>query len=74
MKGMFGFLVINIYVVFGDQAIQQSVSFPMNTYCARLFADLFLNSCETEFIQKCNGIMTKTSHVLQYQPSIQIYR
>jgi hypothetical protein len=29
IKGMFGFLVDNIYVVFGDQVFQQSVGIPM---------------------------------------------
>jgi hypothetical protein len=57
IKGMFGikgngFLVDNIYVVFGDQVFQQSVGIPMGTNCAPLLADLFLYSYEAEFVQK----------------------
>jgi hypothetical protein len=51
-KGMLGFLVDNIYVVFGDQVFQQSVGIPMGTNCAPLLADLFLYSYEAEFVQK----------------------
>ena len=42
IKGMLGFLVDNIYVVFGDQVFQQTVGIPMGTNCAPLLADLFL--------------------------------
>jgi hypothetical protein len=49
---MLGFLVDNIYVVFGDQVFQQSVGIPMCTNCAPLLADLFLYSYEAEFVQK----------------------
>jgi hypothetical protein len=49
---MFGFLVDNIYVVFGDQGFQQSVGIPMGTNCAPLLADLFLFSYEAEYVQK----------------------
>jgi hypothetical protein len=52
VKGMLGFLVDNIYIVFGDQVFQQSVGIPMGTNCANLLADLFLYSYETEFVQK----------------------
>ena len=48
IKGMLGFLVDNIYVVFGDQVFQQSVGIPMGTNCAPLLADLFLYSYEAE--------------------------
>jgi hypothetical protein len=42
---MLGFLVDNIYVVFGDQVVQQqSVGIPMGSNCAPLLADLFLYS------------------------------
>ena len=41
---MLGFLVDNIYVVFGDQVFQQSIGIPMGTNCAPLLADLFLYS------------------------------
>jgi hypothetical protein len=40
IKSMLGFLVDNIYVVFGDQVFQQSVGIPMDTNCAPLLADL----------------------------------
>jgi hypothetical protein len=46
IKGMLGFLVDNIYVVFGDQIFQQSVGISMDTNCAPLLADLFLYSFE----------------------------
>jgi hypothetical protein len=49
---MLGFLVDNIYVVFGDQVFQPSVGIPMGTNCAPLLADLFLYSYETEIVQK----------------------
>jgi hypothetical protein len=42
IKGMLGFLVDNIYVVYGDQVFQQSVAIPMNTNCAPFFK-LFRN-------------------------------
>jgi hypothetical protein len=51
-KGITGFLVGNIYVVFEDQVFQQSVGIPMGTNWAPLLADLFLNSYEAEFLQK----------------------
>jgi hypothetical protein len=34
IKGMLGFLVDNIYVVFGDQVFQESVVIPLRTNCA----------------------------------------
>ena len=46
------FCIDNIYVVFGDQVFQQSVSIPMCTNCALLLADLFLYSYEAEFVKK----------------------
>ena len=49
---MLGFLIENIYVVFGDQVFQQCVGIPMGTNCAPLLADLFLYSYEAEFVQK----------------------
>jgi hypothetical protein len=52
IKSMLGFLVDNIYVVFGDQVFQESVCIPMGTNCAPLLADLFLYSYEAEFVQK----------------------
>jgi hypothetical protein len=52
IKGMLGFPVQNIYVVFGDQVFQQSVDIPVGTNCAHLLADLFLYSYEADFVQK----------------------
>jgi hypothetical protein len=51
---MIGFLVDNIYVVFGHLVFQQSVSIPIGTNCAPLLEDFFLYTCtyETEFVQK----------------------
>jgi hypothetical protein len=50
IKGMLGFLVDSIYVVFGDKAFQQSIGISMGTNCAPLLADLFLYSYEAKFI------------------------
>jgi hypothetical protein len=44
IKGMLGFLVDNIYVVFGEQVFQQIVGIPMGTNCVPLLEDLFLYS------------------------------
>ena len=63
---MLGFLVDNIYVVFGDQVFQKTVGIPMGTNCALLLADLFLHSYEAEFVQKLlRDDNKKTSRVLQ---------
>ena len=63
---MIGFLVDNIYVVFGDQVFQQSVGIPMGTNCAPLLADLFLYSYEAKFVQKLLRDKNKiTCRVLQ---------
>jgi hypothetical protein len=39
---MFGILIDNIFVVFGNQIFQQTVGIPMGTNCNPLLADLFL--------------------------------
>jgi hypothetical protein len=52
IKGILGFLLDNIYVVFRGLVYQQSVGIPMGTNCAPLLADLFLYSSEAEFVQK----------------------
>jgi hypothetical protein len=52
IKSMLGFLVDNIYVVFGDRVFQQSVEIPMGTNCAPLLANVLLYSYEAEFVQK----------------------
>ena len=63
IKSMLGFLIDNIYVVFGDHVFQQSVGIPMGTNCAPLLADLFLYSYEAEFVQK---LLTFTESFLLY--------
>ena len=45
-------LVDNIYVRFGGTLFRQMVGIPMGTNCAPLLADLFLYSCENEFLDK----------------------
>jgi hypothetical protein len=57
---MIVFLVNNIYVVFGDQVLQQSVGIPMGTNCAPLLGNLFLCSFEAEFVQKLLRAKKKT--------------
>jgi hypothetical protein len=52
IKGMLGFLVDNIYVVFENQVSQQSVGIPMGTNCSPVLADFCLLSYEAEFVQK----------------------
>jgi hypothetical protein len=52
IKEMLGFLIDNVFAVFGNQIVQQFVGIPMGTNCAPLLADLFLYSYEAEFIQK----------------------
>jgi hypothetical protein len=49
---MLELFIDNIYVVVGGQVFQQCVGISMGTNCAPLLADLFLYSCEAEFIQK----------------------
>ena len=48
---MLEFLVDNIFVVFAGNVFQQIIGIPMGTNCAPLLADIFLYSCEAEFIQ-----------------------
>ena len=45
IKNMLGFLIDNIYVVFGDDVFQQSVGIPMGTNCAPLLANLRSRIC-----------------------------
>jgi hypothetical protein len=59
IKGMHGFLVDNIYVIFGDQVFQQSVVIPIGTNCAPLLADLFLYSYKAEFVQTLLRVKNK---------------
>jgi hypothetical protein len=48
---MFEFLIDNIFLMFGGYVFQQTVSIPMGTNCAPLFAYLFLHSYDANFIQ-----------------------
>jgi hypothetical protein len=68
IKGMFGFVVDNVYIVLETRVPQQSVGIPKGTNCAPLLADLLLYSYEAEFVP------TKeiSGHVLR--PYTQIYR
>jgi hypothetical protein len=50
IKEMVGFLIDNIFVVFGKQIFQQTVGIPMSINCAPLLADLFLYFYEARFI------------------------
>ena len=47
---MIKFLVDSIYVRFDGQLFRQIVGISMGTNCAPLLADLFLYSCENEFL------------------------
>jgi hypothetical protein len=49
---MLGFLLDKICVVFGNHIFQQTVGIPACTNCVPLLTDIFLYSCEAEFIQK----------------------
>jgi hypothetical protein len=71
IKGVLGFLVDNLYVIFEDQVFQESVGIPMGTNCAPLLADIFLYSYEAEFAQKLLRDNNKTlavsfNHTLTY--------
>jgi hypothetical protein len=72
IEDILGFLVGNVYVVVGGQGLQQSVGIPMGTNFAPLLANVFLYSCEAEFVQKMLRNKKKTSRVLE--PYIQTYR
>ena len=45
------FQVDNIFVVFTRKFFQHKIGIPMGTNCAPLLAEIFLYSCEAEFIQ-----------------------
>jgi hypothetical protein len=53
IKGIFGFLVDNIYVVFGDQAFQKSFGIPMGTNFAPILADLFYIHIQQNLFRNC---------------------
>ena len=48
---MLDYLIDNIFVEFGGQIFQQTIGIPMGTNLAPMLADLFLYSCEVEFVQ-----------------------
>ena len=48
---MLEYLIDNIFVEFGGRIFQQTVGIPMGTNSAPLLGDLFLYSCEAEFVQ-----------------------
>ena len=50
------FLIDNIFVMFTGLVFQQTVSIPMDTYCAPVITDLFLYSYKAGFIQ---GLLKK---------------
>jgi hypothetical protein len=49
---MLGFLIDNIFAIFGNKIFQQTTGIPIGTNCAPLLADLFSYSYEAELIQK----------------------
>ena len=55
---MIEFLIDNIFVQFGGCLFCQVIGIPMGTNCAPLLADLFLYSCENEFLDN----MIKSGH------------
>jgi hypothetical protein len=58
---MLKFLIDNVFVMFGGHVFQQTVGISMGTNCAPLLADLFLYSCEADFIQ---GLLKKNEKKL----------
>jgi hypothetical protein len=52
IKNIKGFLIDNIFVVFGNQIFQQTVGIPMVTKYAPLSVDLFLYSYEADIHSK----------------------
>ena len=48
---MLDFLIDNIFVLFGERVLQQTIGIPMGTNCALLLADLFLHAYEADFLQ-----------------------
>jgi hypothetical protein len=58
-QGMLGFLVDNIYVVFGDQDFQQSVGIPKGTNCAPLLQTYSCIHMRQNLFRNCYGIITK---------------
>ena len=48
---MLDFLIDNIFVLFGERVLQQTIGIPMGTNCALLLTDLFLHAYEADFLQ-----------------------
>ena len=48
---MLEFLIDNIFVIFGERLLQQTVGISQSTNSAPLLAELFLYTYETDFIQ-----------------------
>jgi len=55
------FLIDNIFVLFDEHVIQQTVGIPMGTQCTPLLFDLFLYSSEATFI---HGVLKKNEKKL----------
>ena len=68
------FLVVNIFVVFGEKVFQQIVGIPMGTHCAPLLAYIFLYSYEAEFIPVVFALNWKEKISISVQLHIQIHR
>lgn len=47
---MLEFLIDNIFITYGRTHLQQITGIQMGTNCTSLLADLFLYSCELEFL------------------------
>ena len=48
---LFGFPIFRFLAYIGGQVLQETVGKPMGTNCGPLLANLFLCSCEADFIQ-----------------------
>jgi hypothetical protein len=59
---MLGFLIDNIFVVFGNQIFQQTVGILMGTNCGPLLADLFLYSYEAEYNLSLRHMLSDMFH------------
>jgi hypothetical protein len=48
---MLDFVIDNIFVMFGERVVHQTVGIHMGTNCVSLLADLFLYSYQADFTQ-----------------------
>jgi hypothetical protein len=48
---MLGFLIDNIFVLFGVRVFQQRFGIPMGTNCAPLLTDVLQHNYEADFLQ-----------------------